>query len=200
VNLKAYIKSGILELFVLDLLNETDGANVLSNILQFPVLKKEIEKIESTLEKYAISIAIAPPASLRTKIEASLAEAVKEQEMDMDHLVLISEHSDYRNWLRLVSEYFPKAFESDSYYKVLRHENGVTQALIVSTSEIEEGPHNEFHESFLILQGKCMCTFGKDNFHLGAGGYTQVPIDQHHKVEVRSSRIMAIIQRVSISK
>jgi mannose-6-phosphate isomerase-like protein (cupin superfamily) len=200
VNLKAYIESGILELFVLDLLDESDRANVLSMISQFPILKKEIEEIESTLETYANSIAIGPPASLRTKIEASLANAVKEQEMDPDHLVLITEHSDYRNWLRLVSEYFPEASESDSYYKVLKHENGITQALIVSSSEIEEGPHNEFHESFLILQGKCRCTFGEDSFYLGPGGYTQVPLDQHHKVEITSPPVMAVFQRVAISE
>lgn len=197
MNLNAYIESGILELFVLDLLDETDRADVLSLLVLFPALQEEVERIESTLETFAHSIAIDPSAALKRRIQTSLADAIKEQEMDIDHLVLINEHSDYRNWLRLVAEHFPVAFEKDNYFKVLRSENGVTQVLIVSTADIEEGAHDELRESFLILKGECRCTFGEDSFYLGPGGYTQVPLHQYHKVEMTSGPVMAIMQRVS---
>jgi mannose-6-phosphate isomerase-like protein (cupin superfamily) len=200
VNLKVYIKSGILELFVLDLLDEAERAEVRDTVLQYPILEKEIKNIESTLQLYATSIAIEPPKSLKAKIETSIANVVKEKHMDMQDLPLIDSHSDYQNWINFVLKYFPTAFESDNFSEVLRNENGVTQVLVVSSIDIDDETHDDTYESFLILQGQCKCTVGDESFYLNPGGYTQIPLREHHKVEITSpSPVMAIAQYVSVA-
>ncbi|CAM4138916.1 hypothetical protein SAMN06265348_10362 [Pedobacter westerhofensis] len=199
MNLKVYIKSGILELFVLDLLDAAERAEVLNVISKYPVLEKEVQVIEDTLQSYANSIAIQPSKSLKAKIEASIEESVKESNMDLDHLLLISEHSDLQNWLKLVNKYYPSAFEAENFSEVLRSENGVTQVLVVSSTDIADETHDDVHESFLILQGQCRCTVGSAIFYLGPGGYTQIPLNENHKVEITSSSpVMAIAQYVSV--
>jgi len=200
VNLKVYIKSGILELFVLDLLDETERADVLDMLSRFPVLEKEISEIESTLQMYAHSIAIEPPKSLKAKIERSIADTVQEKNMDLDNLSMISAHSDYQNWMNLVSKYFPMAFEAENFSEVLRNENGITQVLVVSSVDIDDETHDDVHESFLILQGQCRCTVGEESFYLNPGGFTQIPLNENHKVEITSSTpVMAIAQYVSVA-
>lgn len=199
MNLKVYIKSGILELFVLDLLTGEERAQVLNMISQFPVLEKEVQVIEDTLQSYANSIAIKPSKSMKARISASIAESVRESNMDLDHLLLISEHSDLKNWLKLVNTYFPSAFEAENFSEVLRSENGVTQVLVVSSVDIADETHDDVHESFLILQGQCRCTVGDEVFYLNPGGFTQIPLNENHKVEITSSSpVMAIAQYVDV--
>lgn len=198
-NLKIYIKSGILELFVLDLLNEAERADVLNMLSQFPVLEKEVQEIESALQMYASLAAIEPSRSLKAKIVSSIADLAKEKDMDPDHLLLINKQSDYQNWLRLVTDYFPQAFETGNFAEVLRDENGVRQVLVVTSTNIDEETHDDVHESFLILQGQCRCTVGGDTFYLNPGGFTQIPLYETHNVEITSSSpVMAIAQYVSV--
>ncbi|MET1055268.1 MAG: cupin domain-containing protein [Pedobacter sp.] len=198
LSLNVYIESGILELFVLDLLSEAERADVLDMLLQFPVLEKELQEIESALQMYATSVAIEAPTSLKAQIENTIADAAKEKNMDLEHLTLISEHSDYQNWLRLVTEYFPQAFETDNFSQVLRDENGISQVLVVTKTNIGEETHDDVYESFLILQGQCRCTVGGNTFYLNSGGFTQIPLHEIHDVEITSSSpVMAIAQYVS---
>lgn len=64
MDIKAYISSGILENFVLGLLSESERKEVEQNILKFPQLREELNKIEEALESYAKSKAISAPAGL----------------------------------------------------------------------------------------------------------------------------------------
>jgi mannose-6-phosphate isomerase-like protein (cupin superfamily) len=201
VDLKVYLKSGILELFVLDLLNDAERADVLDMLSRFPVLEQEVRAIESALYHYADSMAIEPSKLLKAKVETSLAAATLEKKMDMDHLSLIGTHSDYRNWINLVSEYFPAAFKTNNFKEVLRSANGITQVLVVSSEDIDEETHDDVYESFLILQGQCKCTVGKESFYLNPGGFTQIPLNENHKVEITSAEpVMAIAQYVSVAE
>lgn len=200
MNLKVYIKSGILELFVLDLLDEAERTDVSLMISEFPVLEKEVQLIEDTLQSYANSIAIKPSISVKARIDAAIVESVEESRMDLDHLSLISEHSDLKNWLKLVNQYFPSAFEAENFSEVLRSENGITQVLVVSSTDIDDETHDDVYESFLILQGQCRCTVGEEVFYLNPGGYTQIPLNENHKVEITSdSPVMAIAQYVAVA-
>lgn len=199
MNLAVYIESGILELFVLDLLNEAERAEVLDMLVKFPVLNMEVQEIESTLHLYADAHAIEPSKSLKAKIETSIAVAALEQNMDMNHLSLISTHSDYRNWLSLISKEFPTAFEAEEYKEVLRAEDGITQVLVVTLTDIDTETHDDVHESFLILRGQCKCTVGEEVFYLNPGGFTQIPLNENHKVEITSTEpVMAIAQYVAV--
>ena len=65
---KAYIESGILELYVLGQLNDSEQNEVLAMALKYPEVKQEIEAIEIAMEQYAVQHAIQPAEGLEQKI------------------------------------------------------------------------------------------------------------------------------------
>lgn len=65
---KAYIESGILELYVLGQLNAREQQEVEEMAHQFPDIKGEINAIEIAMEQYAVSHAIEPTIGLEKQI------------------------------------------------------------------------------------------------------------------------------------
>lgn len=66
--IKAYIESGVLELYVLGQLNASEEQEVLAMANQYPEVRQEIEAIEIAMEKYAVQHAIQPAERLEHKI------------------------------------------------------------------------------------------------------------------------------------
>ena len=60
MNIKEYIASGILELYVLGLLSEIESYEVARLVEQYPELQKEVVQIEQSVKSYADSISIKP--------------------------------------------------------------------------------------------------------------------------------------------
>lgn len=65
---KAYIESGILELYVLGELNEQEQHEVEAMAAQYPEVKQEISAIELAMEEYAIQHSVQPSKGLENKI------------------------------------------------------------------------------------------------------------------------------------
>ena len=72
MDIKKYISSGILELYVLDELPPTERREVAHNLAEYPTIKKEILAIENALYLYSLQRAVPPPPSL----EASILEKI----------------------------------------------------------------------------------------------------------------------------
>ncbi|MDB4926673.1 hypothetical protein [Mucilaginibacter sp.] len=71
-DVKAYIESGILELYVLRYILPEEKLQVEAMIQKHPVIKAEIVEMEKALEQYAIANAIEPSKNQRNKILNSL--------------------------------------------------------------------------------------------------------------------------------
>jgi anti-sigma-K factor RskA len=71
-DIKVYIESGILELYVLGDLSAEEKAQVEEMALKYPEIKTEIIEIERSLEAYALENAVEPPENLREKVLNSL--------------------------------------------------------------------------------------------------------------------------------
>jgi anti-sigma-K factor RskA len=71
-DLKAYIESGVLELYALGELTEDEKAEVESMLAKHPELQLELEDIEKALETYAAAHAVQPPDHLRDRVLGSL--------------------------------------------------------------------------------------------------------------------------------
>ena len=67
-DLKAYIESGILELYVLGEVSHEERGQVEAMILKHPAVKAEVEEIERSMELYASEHQIEPAADLRDRI------------------------------------------------------------------------------------------------------------------------------------
>ena len=71
-NLKAYIESGVLELYVLGDVSPDEKLQVEDMALKHPSVRAELDEIERTLELLADENAIAPPENLRSRTLNSL--------------------------------------------------------------------------------------------------------------------------------
>ncbi|WP_316796163.1 anti-sigma factor [Pedobacter agri] len=67
-NLKAYIESGVLELYVLGDLSPEEALQVEDMASQYPEIKDELSAIELALENYAMENAIDPSNDVETKL------------------------------------------------------------------------------------------------------------------------------------
>lgn len=65
---KAYIETGILELYVLGQLNATEQREVEAMAAKYPEIKQEITAIEIAMEQYAVNHAILPTLGLEQQI------------------------------------------------------------------------------------------------------------------------------------
>jgi anti-sigma-K factor RskA len=71
-DLKAYIESGILELYVLGDVTPEEKLQVEAMALKHPVIKAELDEIERSMENYAADNAVEPPEQLRSRVLNSL--------------------------------------------------------------------------------------------------------------------------------
>lgn len=93
-NLKAYIESGVLELYVLGDLSSEEALQVEEIASQNPEVRDEIAAIELAMENYAIQNAVEPSSDVETKLFEKLG--IKEE-------VKASVHSPYIEETRIVS-------------------------------------------------------------------------------------------------
>lgn len=68
MDIRKYISSGVLESFVLDLLNKRERTEVEKNIINHPEIKKEVTAIENALLVYCTFNSRKPPVSMKDEI------------------------------------------------------------------------------------------------------------------------------------
>lgn len=197
MNIQAYIDSGILEMYALDLLDPVEREEAELMISFFPEIRKELESIQNALEMYAGSRAIQPRPHLKDKIRESISNLKREQELDPLNLPLINHLSDHNQWLKLVKDFIPSKLPSDApFIKVLQQSDNVLQMLIATSVDTQDEVHENEYESFLILEGRCKCTVGKDVVFMEAGDFMSIPLHEHHTVEVITDKVVAILQKI----
>lgn len=72
MNIQEYIKSGIIESYVLGMASSAEAAELEQLCLQYPDIKQALTDFELTLETNALSNAIAPPPQLKQQIFTAL--------------------------------------------------------------------------------------------------------------------------------
>jgi anti-sigma-K factor RskA len=75
---KAYIESGILELYVMGQLSAPEMLEVETRAAVSPEIRKEIDAIEIALEAYALKGAVAPSHDIFAKIEAAIDNEISQ--------------------------------------------------------------------------------------------------------------------------
>lgn len=199
MKLKSYIESGILELYALDQLDPDEREEVERMLTVFPEIRAEYDKIQDALEMYAASRAIEPSSCVKEKISGSILNLEKEEIMNLQNLPLISSFSNHEKWMDLVKDMIPEKIGPEEIFtSPLRQTDKVVQLLVVSSSDVGDEVHNEVHESFLILKGRCKCTIGNDVRIMEDGDFMTIPLNEHHEVEILSDRVVAILQHIAV--
>lgn len=82
-NLKAYIESGVLELYVLGDLSPEEALQVEEMASQHPEVRDEIAAIEQAMEQYAMQNAVEPSADVETRLFEKLGLSEVEEHMNV---------------------------------------------------------------------------------------------------------------------
>ncbi|MDQ8051937.1 MAG: hypothetical protein REI78_02875 [Pedobacter sp.] len=196
MDIRAYIESGILELFALGLLSEPDSAEVERLLVLHEELGAELERIYMALEDYAKEHAVEPPAGLVDELMERIENQQLEEAMDPLHLPLITVHTDYRKWRDFALPMVPALTKRDGRaVKVLTHHEGLTQLLLCSETDFDWEVHEDEHESFLILSGQAICLVGNSTRLMSQGDFMKIPLHVLHAVKLLSPSVTAILQR-----
>ncbi|MEO7216312.1 cupin domain-containing protein [Mucilaginibacter sp.] len=189
---KEYIKSGILETYCTGALNATEQQEVLRMCALYPAIKQELEEIQLVIEQLALSFAVTPRPELRERI---LNAAFNTPTLDLNNLPLTDSSSDLDTWLKALFGLIPQEHTEPFYHHLLRHDDQVTQALVVSKVNIPDETHSDLIESFFILEGSCRCLIDGQEHILHAGDFLEIPLHQHHDVVLLTPYVVAIHQQ-----
>jgi anti-sigma-K factor RskA len=94
LNIEEYISTGILEAYVLGELSEIERAQVEKDIAMSPELKAELQKVEETMEAFAMKAAIKPRTELKAKIFSKIPQS-KTEEVKEAKVVSLSSGFNY---------------------------------------------------------------------------------------------------------
>ena len=200
-NIQKYIDSGILELYVLGVTNETENQEIAKAAEDYVAIKNEINKISAATERYALENAIEPEPTLKPFLMAKINyyERLKngEQLSNPPLLKKGSKISDYNEWVNRDDAQLPENFEL-FHAKIIGLTPEVTTAIVwIKYMAPEEMHHNEL-EKFLILEGTCDIRVEDEIFSLKAGDYYAIPLHKKHDLKITSSiPCKAILQRIA---
>jgi anti-sigma-K factor RskA len=127
---RAYIESGILELYVLGQLTRQEEQDVHTMASKFPEISEEIRAIEMAMERYALQNSIAPRIGLDTEIVAKLHAPDETPTAINEHVPVFKQHAGTRvkNLLLALAACITLLL-------------AVTIALIASQSKLNEAKH-----------------------------------------------------------
>src|SRR5438128_1460378 len=113
MDIRAYIKSGILQDYSMGILSDDEKTEVERLCAQYPQLKRELDRVTGTLEHYVKENALTPPPALKDAIWATLQNLDKEKQMDPDNLPLINRFTDHKKWLEFMKPHIPAEITED---------------------------------------------------------------------------------------
>lgn len=193
MNLQDYINSGLLEQYCLGLLDSDEANQVVSYCSKYPELREELKSIEAAIEKMSAEKAVAPPDQLKEKILGKLGFVGNEQ-LDINNLPPTDAYSNYLSWLQAVEHLLPTEPFEGLNIQVLQQTDKIAQMLVVAKVDVPDESHDNYAESFFILQGKCSCTIDGTKVFLNAGDFLEIPLHAEHDVKMLTPVVTAILQ------
>ena len=201
MNIKEYIESGILELYVLGVASEEETLEIQKLAIIHPEIKNEIEEISLALQKYSEETAVTPHPSTKSMLMATIdyTERLEAGEPQTFPPVLNTNSKivEYNEWLSRKDMVAPSDFD-EVFVKIIGFTPEVTSAIVWIKNMAPEEVHTNEYEKFLILEGSCDITVGEKIHKLNAGDYFSIPLHINHYLTVTSNMpCKVILQRVA---
>jgi mannose-6-phosphate isomerase-like protein (cupin superfamily) len=196
-----YIESGILEMYVLGVLDEKECAEVESMAVAHEEIRIEIDEISDSLKTYASVDTEAPHPAIKPLLMATVdfSERMQAGEVPSFPPVLNenSKISDYGQWLTREDMVAPEDLQ-DFFVKIIGFTHEVTSAIVWIRSIAPHEVHDSEYEKFLIVEGTCDITIGDKIHSLVPGDYLSIPLHIGHHVTVTSPQpCKVILQRIA---
>lgn len=199
MDIKKYIKSGIIQDYCLGILSKKEMEQVEQHAAVYPEIRNEMEAHQKALSQYAGNFANVVPRELKAKTLSLLDNLKKEELADSNNIPLLNKFSDYKNWLRVVKPLLPDELKKPTFIKVLHEDDKIFQAVMWVKDYYPDEVHDDLQECFIILDGECECHVEGEVIKLGAGGFFEVPLHKHHDVLVTKGPVLAVVQRLKVA-
>jgi len=207
LNLEEYILSGILEQYCLGLTSVAESKEVEALCAKYEELQKELNLVQQTLGNYGGNHAMLPNLQLKNSVlyaidELDFSEKVGEsgeEVISLENPPLIHKKSDVRQWQKLVESLEPVTVVEGLPVHPLRIDEKVQLFVVWADEKVDNETHETESESFLILEGTCICNVGGINYDLKAGDFLGIPTYTEHTLKVTSAKpVKFIVQRVQL--
>jgi mannose-6-phosphate isomerase-like protein (cupin superfamily) len=197
MNTQAYIESGIIDEYCLGLLSGAEALDVQQKALLYPEIREAVELAETSLLHYAPKT---PRPNTKNRTLEALRNLAREATLDLTNPPFINQYSEASDWNRAVQHLKPNADFGTARINALHYKPNHQLILAWVANELIEEGHKEdaFQESFLILEGACVCNLNGRIVRLRAGDFLAIPPDTHHSIlNVQPERgpVKALIQR-----
>ena len=197
---KAYIDTGILELYVLGCISPDMIREVELMAAADPAVQQEITAIEKTMEAFALKHAIPPSPVIKPFLLATIdyTERLKKCE-PVSYPPALHEKScidDYAQWLNRDDMVYTS--EEENHAKIIGYTQEVISAIVWIRNQAPAEIHHDEYEKFLVVEGSCNISFENKVHELNPGDYFMIPLHKNHVVQVTSAKACKIIlQRVA---
>ncbi|HWB26424.1 MAG TPA: cupin domain-containing protein [Chitinophagaceae bacterium] len=199
MNVKEYIKSGIIEDYCLGLLSPEEMQAVALNAREYQEVRHEIETYEHVLVQYAAGLAEGNPKERKKDILDLLDNLADEENISAENLPIINKYSDAGTWLRFVKPLLPEKLPVPFIIHYLPAKNGVEQFIFWTHHDLPHETHDDEQETILLLEGHCRCFVDDEVIELQPGDFLSIPLHKQHNVEILHGPVMAVIQRVKVA-
>ncbi len=196
-----YIESGILDMYVLGITSSEESKEVEQMALAYPEVRKEIEEIAQALSNYAEIAAVTPSPTVKPFLMATLAYMDRRRNGEAEGFPpQLDEHISvgaFSFWLDREDLQLPADFK-EYHAHIIGHTPAMTTAIVWIRDMAPWEIHDKEYEKFLIVEGSCDITVGKEVYSLFPGHYMSMPLHIGHSVKVTSSiPCKVILQRVA---
>lgn len=163
-----------------------------------------VAQTEDAFILYAAAHAVTPPADLRNAVLAKIrglnAQKNNIQKLDLANLPLLDEQSSWLEWNEAVAGIEAPADYEDIHMHTLES-NAQRDLFVIWVKEfVPEEVHHDLLESFMILEGSCVCSITDQQgetriVHLAAGDFITMQLDETHNIHITSEKpAKAILQ------
>lgn len=197
---KAFIDSGILELYVLGIATFAEQQEVEWRAKTALVIREELDAIGKSLEAMAMKQSIAPDPIIKPFLLATINYmnriANGEQADEPPLLHPFSTISDYDAWLKRPDLVYNGTELVFAY--IIGNTPKVTTAIAWLKEMAPQEVHDNELESFLIVEGTCDIVVDGSVNSLVPGNYFTIPLHKDHFIKVTSQiPCKVILQRVA---
>ncbi len=201
-NVKDYIESGILELYVMGSTSVEETAEVERMAKLYPEVQTEIDAILEVFQSSTPLNTKAPRSTVKAMVLATIdyTERLKNGEIPSNPPILTatSTKEDYAEWLNRPDLQLNDPNE-DMMGKIIgANEQATTLITWLKTGSPFEVHENQY-ERFLILEGSCKIEYANGDLHqLKENDFIEIPLFMGHTLTVTSSiPCKVILQRVA---
>jgi len=193
-NAEEYIKTGILEMYVLGLTSEEEN-------IEITHLSDTNTDIKNALISYAEKGVPALDPTIKPMFMAMMDYTKRlEAGEEVTHPAILNENSkvaDYAAWLNRADIVAPADYDN-IFVKIIGYDAKATTAITWIKEGTPYETHKNEYEKFLIVEGSCDIVTDAKVYSLAAGDYLNIPLHIRHEVKITSKiPCKIILQRIA---